>query len=267
MGSPCNVPTSGTVPKFAVDIAGPDEEPSVRIQPLRDLIMVVALHEGDLGPTTGGLIIPKTAVFGNRWVGVVVGVGPEVDGIEWGDMLELSRWGEGQWHTWPAREIAGIASRTRRISFDSGDGRVFTATGEQMWALMAQDVVGYRIATWDRLTGGKGQPAGVYPIANKILVRHCDEPEISAGGVVLADYKRDYNPLADVVDVGSAVDDVSPGERVLLSGPNVGFHVKTRGGWMSVVGIEDVLTVVDGAEGAAEVVEREAFAPKGWVKP
>jgi co-chaperonin GroES (HSP10) len=263
----CCGPISGTEPRLSVDIRGPADAPTVRIQPLRNLIMVVALHEGDLGPTRSGLIVPKTAVFGQRWIGVVVGVGPDVDCVEWGDMLELSRWGEGQWHKWPAKELAGVATRTDTVQFDSGDGRLFMATGEQMWALMTPDVVGYRIATWDRLVGGRGQPAGVYPIADRILVRHLPKAEESEGGIIIPDYVRSYNPLADVVDVGSDVDDVAPGERVMLAGPNVGLHVKTRDGWMSVVRMKDVLMVVDGAEGEAEVTDLARFAPKGWVKP
>ncbi|MEN6532954.1 MAG: hypothetical protein ABFD89_04785 [Bryobacteraceae bacterium] len=199
-----------------------------------------------MGRTAGGLYLPETAVHGQRWIGWVVGVGPDAEGIEFGDLLELNRWSEGQWHVWPARDLAGAAGSDVLLT----DGiRSVVAPGSQMWAFVRPGDIGYRIATLERMTTGKGRSAGIYPIADRVLVRHV-ERKLSPCEI---EYMREYNPLADVLDVGSLVDDVMPGDRVILSSGNVGLHVQTADGWVSLVRISDVLTVVGGDVERAEV--------------
>ena len=183
--------------------------------------MLVADREGGRWPRRSGLWIPETAVYGNRLFGQVVAVGDGVNGIEWGDLFELTRWVAEWWWKRPIPDVFGLYGDAWRILFRpplrshaGGGEEVVLGPGSHLAILRPHQLVA-RIARRDWVFHRRGQPSRPEPVADRVMVRHRQRPERSTGGILLpGDGLPD--PVGEVLAAGPDACDLAPGHWCLV---------------------------------------------------
>jgi len=82
------------------------------------------------------------------------------------------------------------------------------------------------------------------PLNGRVLVRRLEQAE-TVGGLYLPDTAREKTHLARVIAVAEDVDEIAPGDSLIL-GPYQGQTVEVDGEECTFVLAEDILAVVDG---------------------
>lgn len=178
--------------------------------------------------------------MGQRWTGWVIGVGPLAPkDIHFGDVVELSRWVSVEWHRLPYISFLGEQQDNKPRVVRSGL-REIQLNGEEQWAVVLPSQIIFKLCDWEWVCEGHGMKPSVYPIGSRVLVQH-DTPPETVNGIVNPQWRREWNPLCQVIAAGGDVDDLMPGDWVLLNGRTVGSHVEINRQHHSLVNEEDIL--------------------------
>ena len=216
---------------------------TILITPEGSNIVCAAYHESKIPDSRpSGLIIPDTAVIGQRWIGWVIGVGPDAPlDVEFGDLVELSRWTGIEWHRLPMISFLGEVQKPKRVAVRSRcNTREVVLDGTEQWAVIMPSQIVFKLCDWEWVSDKRGRGPNVTPIGDRVLVCH-DTPPERVLGIIAPQWHREWNPLCKVVAAGSQVDDLMPGDWVLLAGRRVGSHVEINRQEHSLVKEEDIL--------------------------
>ena len=179
-----------------------------------------------MGYSESGLIIPSTTELGNRHFGYVVGIskGCEDHGFEFGDLVEMSRWG-GQWWLNPFKSFSREYGAGVEGYYESEDGtrRIEALGTDKFWRGDPGKVIGLI-----QRYGSSIEDQGMAPLMDRILVELRPKPK--SGSIKEVNY--DYGPNSEwgkVVSVGPLVDsdDLMPGDDVFME-RRVGTWWKNR---------------------------------------
>jgi co-chaperonin GroES (HSP10) len=209
------------------------------LRPLPGRIAVMMLHESLLDYRDSRIIIPPTATRGNRWLGRVVGLGSGVTEVEFGDMLEMTRYG-GDWIHHSLNTKEGVLGGHLYERYDSADGQ---------WCCLVPDSDpdlqklwhGYLHQVPGLITRARWERAGIiparilYPLSDRLLVRLVTPPE-KTGGIIDPRYHKDkVSGYGLVEEIGAQVNDIEPGDWVLTP-PRHGTWYEMDDGerWMTI---------------------------------
>jgi len=204
----------------------------LRIRPSPGKVAVLAVHASRF-PRASGLLIPSTS-DNARWLGWVFGIGEGVESVEWGDLVEISRWTGVQWFTRPLRTMTGEPSPDVDYLLPDGAGRrAIVANGRDMWAFLEPRHMLYRLNDFAGAMAGTDFTVG--PLFDRVLVKHERKAGASAGGVkLLEDWYRAYGRLARIVAKGPKVEELEIGDWVLIDSQE-GCHLAIDGEPHSIV--------------------------------
>lgn len=144
-----------------------------------------------------------------RFVGFVVAVGDGIDGVRFGDFVELrARGGDaGLYLNVPVRELCGAYEGTLTYCDPDGPGAVESELGEKLM-IGAPEMILYRHSD--------GFPGRVEPLFDRVLIKNEPRHERTRGGIELyAHYYRNPNPLGRVLHTGGEVREVKPDHYVM----------------------------------------------------
>ena len=217
---------TGPILGFRPNCADQQAHVSTSIRLLTPDVALVVRHEGDLAaPTRNGLWVPTTTENENRLIGTVVSVGPGDDDapcatdLHFGDIVEISRWTGKAYERHGLAGIFGEYGKDAKRYFknpDGGNERVEMGW-EDDFAIMNPAHIIAKIADgrWHFTGGREGREPGLYPVHERVFVEL--EPEKYEGNIIPVSFDRDaVIPCmkGTVLAVGSAVEEVSAGDRV-----------------------------------------------------
>lgn len=205
----------------------PQTDGILRLEPTQDWIAIAVSHQShndNFG--AGGLIMPEawTKTSGKQPVGIaadestsgdhyatIVGVGPDVLGLDFGHRVNVTRWADGQWfYDWPdgwPMIAADAGNDTRRIAIAPKARFAYIKPTDVVF--IVSDFAG--MAGWPH-----GLEPGKYPGPGRIFLAHDPPPAVGLG---LADIQRNPypTPWATVLDVWPGVEGIRAGDRVMCN--------------------------------------------------
>lgn len=141
------------------------------------------------------------------WYGWVVGVGAKAQGIAFGDLVYVSRWSGIEWWNYPA--TAQYANPLNPIQ------QIHAAGGERIAYLHTWEL-GYKVTDYAGWFGWPGGLApGTHPIHSRVLLEHERAPR-RWGAFIDPGMQKGLTRWARAVEVAPDVQDVQPGDRVLI---------------------------------------------------
>lgn len=194
-------------------------------------------ESGDI--TLGGkrFWLPKT-IAKPRQLGFVVAVGEKVEGLSFGDYVELraSAGDRGIFFNVPVRDLCGSYEGAITYTDMVGLRRVESEFSDKLY-IGHPDAILYRINTLEDM--GKKEPE-ITPLFDRLLIRHAPRHDMSTGGLSLvADYYRNPNPLARVIKIGNQVTQCEE-DDVVLCELNCGTILKINGIEHSLIHEDDI---------------------------
>lgn len=199
----------------------------LRLAPTQDWIAVAVSHQShndNFG--AGGIVMAEawSKQAGEHAVGIsadestsgdhygtIIGIGPDVLGLEFGHRVQITRWADGQWFYdwtdgWPM-VAADAHNDTRRIAI---------APKARFAYIKAEDVV-FIVSDFAGMAGWPhGLAPGMYAGPGRLLIAHDPPPAVGLG---LADIQRNPYPTrwGLVMDVWPGVEGIRVGDRVLVN--------------------------------------------------
>ncbi len=197
--------------------------PMRRLKPMPGMVAIHARPVREIESGDSGLVI-LTEGRRQRWTGPCVGIGDGVRGIAFGDHVELRHmdmfW---IWSPVPLLAEARDGQLPRGVVVASEDGCCWRLVEhmpqEDCIVICYPEDILYKIADWDWQSNPAAcqpGPGVVWPMFNRLLVRHELHPERTESGIELAWICREFEPLAQVVAVGWDVQDLAPGDWVAV---------------------------------------------------
>lgn len=226
---------------------------SCTLKPLPGRIAVMMLHESLLDYRDSHLVIPPTATTGNRWLGRIVGVGDGVTEVEFGDMLEMTRYG-GDWihHSLNTRE--GVLGGKHYDQYLSEDGEWCVIVPDsppdlqKLWHGYLHQVPGLITrASWERK--GIIPMRILYPLSDRILVRLVDG-EDKPSPIVDPNYRKDKTETyGRVEEIGGDVKEIGVGDWVVVPHKSGTWYEMDDGErWITIEEPEVLIYWPDGVE-------------------
>lgn len=224
---------------------------SYTIRLSRPEIALVTRHEADLGiPTRGGLFVPRTSADHNRWFGVVVAVGERwnkrtkrwescAPDLQFGDLVELSRWTGSMWQKYPLATMfsqVGKGSKVLIRNPDPSRGEAVEMTWTDQFAVQSPEHIACKIADGDWMLHKTGREPGAYPVGDRVFVRF--EKKRASEVLEVIDWSRPQTIEGDVLKVGGTVTSVMPGDRIIAA--------PTRYSLIENTGGEDIYSIREG---------------------
>lgn len=204
----------------------------------------------------------------NRWYGWIVSRGTEVEDLEFGDFVELTRWGSDPnerdskgrrvrsvwWHE-PMRDLYGIHGAAESLYFEENGLQIELLPKYKLTIVWPEHLL-YRICRKDYFLKGQRNTTdndvlscthsefdpGVHPLAGRVLVQHGEKASKTASNLEIVEFMDNYTPYGKIIEVGIDVNNLIPGDWVLME-PRAGTHFKNdkTGEAFSVVRTRDIL--------------------------
>lgn len=194
----------------------------------------------------------------SRWLGVVIGVGDGVKDIQFGDLMELPRWGGTWWYKPGITLTGGFVTKSKIMYLNMRGSGQYEASGQDMVTLREPGEILYRI---QRMMGDPKEEPGIYPIADRILVRQQVPPKESDGGIYLVDWTIERSVVGEVLAVGGQVLDVKPGQCV-IGEEDRGSYFDIDGVPHAIIRERDIMTAYDAAAAPGWVTVRKITEPR-----
>lgn len=202
---------------------------TVSVKPLKDLVLVLAIHAANLPFRSDGLIYAATCQEDQPWFGVVFGVGKDAEKcVKQGDVVQLSREGGDNviWFNRPMGKVSQAAGEKYLIDCPE-IGIKLEANPDDRWVATRPIDIIMKIGNIHNDRESFYYPI---PVSRRILVR-IDPLITSKGGIdlVLDDPMAEYTGI--VLEVADDVDDdeIVQGDRVILSRDWVGSRYSHDG--------------------------------------
>lgn len=181
--------------------------PELTLSPLRNLILIAAMHESRTPCRPGGLYIPETAVEGCSYIGVVVGVGPDAKwtGLEFGDLVIPNKrnYFEDQATQWFNR-FRGVGLQTEEYEFVSKDKtRRVRVNGNDRVAAVVPEQLFFTAGKWADYTNASGIPMSLGAGPGRVLARMLDREEYSNSPIMEHNFSVQGKCLAEILSVGA----------------------------------------------------------------
>lgn len=208
---------------------------------MRGKVTILAIHESRGSFRPSGLIIPETSQFSNRWFGWVVGVGPGVNTLAWGDLVFLARRREAVWFNRPFGAEYSNTQHTFALENPADPEQWIEANGSDKLVVTQPADVVFRVNTWDGIRAGVSP--GTHPVSQRVLIRHDPRLEMIVQGILASGLDEWLPTEGEVVEAAPDVEGIEVGQRVYLEHDPPCTRWKAGDHEWSLVPVEYVMAV------------------------